>query len=61
MINGTILLAGGGIVLLAGIDKTAEAYGLYWVGSVIRVLLPVAGLAAAVIFGDSSIVRGLLR
>jgi len=61
MINGTVLLAGGGIVLLAGIDKTAEAYGLYWVGSVIKVLLPVAGLAAAALFGDSIIVRGLLR
>jgi len=61
MINGTVLLAGGGILLLAGIDKTAEAYGIYWVGSVIKVLLPVAGLAAAALFGDSSIVRGLLQ
>lgn len=61
MINGTILLAGGGIVLLAAADKTAEAYGVYWVGSIIRVLLPIAGLAAAAMFGDSSIVRGLLR
>ncbi|MGG3694301.1 hypothetical protein [Heyndrickxia ginsengihumi] len=61
MINGTMLIAGGSIVLLAVADKTAESYGIYWLGSVVKLLLPIAGLAAAVYFGDSNVVRGLLR
>ncbi|MGG3694312.1 hypothetical protein [Heyndrickxia ginsengihumi] len=61
LINGTMLIAGGSIVLLAMADKTAESYGIHWLGAVVKVLLPIAGFAAIVYFGDSSAVRGLLR
>lgn len=50
----TILLAGGATLLLAGIDKTCEEYGFHWIGTVLKIALPLIGFAAGIYFIETN-------
>ncbi|MDQ0270705.1 hypothetical protein [Cytobacillus purgationiresistens] len=57
----TMLLAAGSTILVAAVDKTAETYGFHALGTVIRILLPLAGLAAGVYFIETNALIGWLK
>lgn len=49
-----ILLAGGATLAIAGLDKLAEGYGFYWLGTTLKLLLPIAALVAGVYFLETN-------
>lgn len=49
-----ILIAGSITLALACIDKTVESYGFYWLGTVIKILLPLIGFAAGIYFIETN-------
>lgn len=61
LFNGAMLLAGGGVVALACLDKTAESFGWYRLGSIVKILLPIAAFAAGVYFLESNAILRWLR
>lgn len=61
MFTGTMLLAAGSTILIAAADKTAETYGFHGVGTVLRILLPLAGLVAGVYFIETNALIGWLK
>jgi len=61
MFTGTMLLAAGSTILIAAADKTAETYGFRGVGTVLRILLPLAGLVAGVYFIETNALIGWLK
>lgn len=61
LFSGAMLLAGGGVVALACIDKTAESFGWYRIGSIVKILLPIAAFAAGVYFLETNALLEWLR
>lgn len=57
----SILIAGGATILLACIDKMLESYGLQFLGSVLRIAIPLAAMAAGVYFIETNAIIGWLR
>lgn len=57
----SLLLAGAATLLLAVADKTLEDYGYHWLGTFLRIALPVAGMAAGVYFIEHNALLGWLR
>lgn len=47
-------LAGGAVVLCAGLEKTAEYYGYYWLGNITKVALPLVGMILGVYFLENN-------
>ncbi|TCJ05029.1 hypothetical protein [Cytobacillus praedii] len=56
-----ILIAGGATILLACIDKTLESYGFQFLGSVLRIAIPLAAMAAGVYFIETNAMIGWLK
>lgn len=49
-----ILLAGGVTIALAALDKTLNDFGFHALGTTLRILIPLAGLAAGVYFIETN-------
>jgi hypothetical protein len=56
-----ILIAAGVTVVAAVLDKTFEEFGFHWVGIVLKVALPLAGLALGVYFLETNPINWWLR
>lgn len=54
-------IAGGVTIALACLDKTLESYGYHALGNVLKILVPIAGLAAGVYFIETNAMIGWLR
>jgi hypothetical protein len=49
-----ILLAGGATLFVAWIDKVAEGYGIEWLGTTLKLLLPIIGFSAGIYFLENN-------
>lgn len=49
-----VLIAGGCILTVAFLEKLTEEFGYQWVGTAIKILLPVAGIATGVWFLETN-------
>lgn len=56
-----ILIAGASTILLACLDKTLESYGFHALGNILRIAIPLAGLAAGVYFIETNALLVWLR
>lgn len=56
-----VLLAGGATLLLACLDKTLEGYGYQYLGTVLRIAIPLAAMAAGVYFLETNAILEWLR
>lgn len=54
LFDGAIVLAGGATILLACLDKVLENYGFHALGNILKVAIPLAGLAAGVYFIETN-------
>ena len=50
----TIFIAGGAMLAIALLDKTAEAYGFPGLGLTLRILVPIAAMIAGVYFLETN-------
>jgi hypothetical protein len=55
LFSSSVLLAGGATLLVAGLDKMAEGYGFYWIGTTLKLLLTILGLVLAVYFIETNV------
>lgn len=56
-----LLMAGGTALLLVAIDKTLEDSGIHWIGTVLRIALPLIGMAAGIYFLEHNAILRWLR
>jgi hypothetical protein len=49
-----VLLAGGATLVIAGLEKLAEGFGFYWLGTTLKLLIPIAGLVVGVYFLETN-------
>lgn len=54
-------VAGGATLALALLDKTLSDYGFYGLSTTLKILVPLAGLAAGVYFLETNAILGWLR
>jgi hypothetical protein len=60
MFSGGIFLAAGATIALAILDKTFEELGIHWVGTVIKIALPLVGMGLGVYFLQTNPIVGWL-
>ncbi|WP_281202652.1 hypothetical protein [Cytobacillus kochii] len=61
LFSGGLLLAAGTTLLVATADSALESYGYGWLGTFLRIALPVAGLITGVYFIEHNALIGWLR
>lgn len=49
-----VVVAAGTTIVLACLDKTLDSYGLHSLGNVLKIALPLIGLAAGVYFIETN-------
>jgi hypothetical protein len=49
-----LLLAGGATLVLIAAEKTMEDLGIHWLGTALRIALPLIGMAAGVYFLENN-------
>ncbi|MFD2681493.1 hypothetical protein [Bacillus seohaeanensis] len=54
-------IAGGTVLAAALLDKTLEGYGFHALGTVVKIVLPIAAFAAGVYFIETNAILGWLR
>lgn len=54
-------VAGGATLALALLDKTLSDYGFHGLSTTLKILVPLAGLAAGVYFIETNAILGWLR
>lgn len=50
LFDSTMLIGGGAVVAVALLDKAAEEFGYHWLGTIAKIILPIAGLVACIYF-----------
>lgn len=50
----TVFIAGGSLLAIALIDKTAEAYGFQGLGLTLRIIVPIVAMIAGVYFLETN-------
>jgi len=61
LFSGQLLLAAGGVLVVALSDSLADSLGYHWLGTAVKLLLPIAGLACGVYFLEANPIVGWLR
>ncbi|MBO0961426.1 hypothetical protein J1P26_17105 [Neobacillus sp. MM2021_6] len=57
-----LFIAAGATIICTVVDKTFEEFGVHWLGTAIKIALPLAGMALGVYFLETNpIVWWLLR
>jgi hypothetical protein len=56
-----ILIAGGSCIALALLDKVAEDCGIQWLGTTLKIVVPVAAMVLSVYFLQTNALLGWLR
>lgn len=54
MFSTGLLLSAGATIVIALLDKTCEQLHFYWVGTFLKILLPIIGFALAIYFLDTN-------
>jgi len=55
-----IFIAAGATIVCAVIDKTCEEFGIHWLGTAIKIAIPLAGMALGVYFLETNPIVGWL-
>ena len=61
MFSTGLLLSAGATIALAVTDKLLEESGIQWVGTILRIAVPLAGMALGVYFLENNPLLGWLR
>jgi hypothetical protein len=61
MFSTGLLLAAGGTVCIAIADKALEDTGFFWIGTVLKLIVPLAGMAMGVYFLEHNPINGWLK
>jgi hypothetical protein len=56
-----ILIAGGVTVVISLLDKVAEDCGIQWVSTTLKLIIPIAAMAASIYFLETNALLGWLR
>jgi hypothetical protein len=48
LFSSSVFLAAGATLFVAGIDKITEEFGFHWIGTTLKLLVPICGLLAGV-------------
>lgn len=56
-----ILICGGLTIVVALADRIAEDCGIEWIGTTLKILVPIVALAASVYFLQTNAIVGWLR
>lgn len=60
MFSTGMLLAAGGTIAIAVADKALEDTGFYWLGTILKLVVPLAGMALGVYFLQNNPMNGWL-
>ncbi|UII56726.1 hypothetical protein LS684_04470 [Cytobacillus spongiae] len=61
LFDGTILVAGGITITLVCLEKIFEDLGFHFLGKTLKILIPIAAMAAGVYFLETNAMLGWLR
>lgn len=61
MFSTGLLLSAGATIALAVTDKLLEESGIQWVGTILRIAVPLAGMALGVYFLENNPLLGWLK
>jgi hypothetical protein len=61
MFSAGLLLSAGATVVIAIADKVLEETGIHWLGTVLRIAVPLAGIVLAVYFLQTNPIVGWLK
>jgi hypothetical protein len=61
MFSAGLLLSAGATVVIAVTDKILEETGFQWVATILKVAIPLAGMALGVYFLETNPILGWLR
>lgn len=61
MFSAGLLVSAGATILLALVDKTLDASGYQFLGTVLRIVIPLAGIALGVYFLETNSLLGWLK
>lgn len=61
MFSGGMILAAGATIGIALVDKALESTGFYWVSTVLKLAIPIAGMALGVYFLEHNPINGWLK
>jgi hypothetical protein len=61
MFSAGLLLSAGATVLIAITDRTLEDTGFYWLSTILKLALPIAGMALGVYFLQHNPILGWLK
>lgn len=56
-----LLIAGGGILIVALLDTAADQLGIHWLGNLMKIILPIVGFATAIYFLETNAIIGWLK
>lgn len=61
MFSAGLLLSAGATLILAVTDKALEETGFYWVSTILKLTLPIVGMALGVYFLNNNPILGWLK
>lgn len=61
MFSAGLLLSAGATILIAVVDKTLEETGFHVLGTILKIAVPLAGMALGVYFLQTNPILGWLR
>jgi hypothetical protein len=61
MFSAGLLLSAGATVLIAVTDKVLEETGFYWVSTILKITIPLAGMVLGVYFLQNNPMLGWLK
>jgi hypothetical protein len=61
MFSGGLLLSAGATIVVALVEKVLDDTGIHWLGTVLKLAVPIAGMALGVYFLQTNPIVGWLR
>ncbi|WP_284037481.1 hypothetical protein [Neobacillus sp. 114] len=61
MFSTGLIMAAGGTIVIAIADKALEDTGFFWLGTILKLAVPLAGMALGVYFLETNPILGWLR
>jgi hypothetical protein len=60
MFTGGMLLAAGATIAVAVLDKTFEEFGVHWLGTAFKIIIPLVGMGLGIYFLETNPIVGWL-
>jgi hypothetical protein len=57
----SFFIAAGGVIAVAVVERLADDFGFYWLGNVLKFVIPLAALVAGAYFIETNAIIGWLR